>query len=165
MQSKLEKLQFFKPRHLPFPDFLKPVLSSFVFLRIYSYCFPMMITVLRYLFVVHSMKVKCFGMARVVNFVILLSILLPILMTISFQYPLSDYIHWSYNNCIGRFEVYFNPDAHNEGNFFEMFNFKTTEQKLIKDKSLFSHVSIIGFCWYSCTLNCCFIEVVGYLRK
>ncbi len=78
----------------------------------------MMITLLRYLFVVHSMRVKAIGMTRVVNFVIILSIILPALMTISFQYPITDYIHWPYNNCKGRFEVYFNPDAQDEGTLF-----------------------------------------------
>jgi len=30
-------------------------------------------------------------------------------MTISLQYPISDYIHGSFNYCKGRFEVFFNP--------------------------------------------------------
>ena len=78
----------------------------------------MMITVLRYLFVVHSMKVKSLGMVRVVSSVIVISVLLPFLMTISVQYPVSDFIHGPLNLCIGRFEVYFNPyhpDTKTEG--------------------------------------------------
>ena len=30
-------------------------------------------------------------------------------MTISLQYPVSDYIHGPFNYCKGRFEVFFNP--------------------------------------------------------
>ena len=81
----------------------------------------MMITVLRYLFVVHSMKVKSLGMVRVVSSVIVISVLLPFLMTISVQYPVSDFIHGPLNLCIGRFEVYFNPyhpDTITEGKKF-----------------------------------------------
>ena len=79
----------------------------------------MMITVLRYLYVVHSMKVKQFGMSRVVKIVVIISILLPAAVTISVQYPVSDFIHGPFNLCIGRFEVYFNPyhpDTITEGN-------------------------------------------------
>lgn len=87
--------------------------------RIYSYCFPMMITVLRYLYVVHSMKVKQFGMFQVVKIFVIVSILFPAVVTISVQYPISDFIHGPFNLCIGRFEVYFNPyhpDTITEGN-------------------------------------------------
>ncbi len=84
----------------------------------YSYCFPMTITVLRYLFVVHSLRVKSIGMVNVVTTVIVLSILIPLLITLSMQYPVSDFIHGPLNHCIGRFEVYFNPyhlDTKTEG--------------------------------------------------
>ena len=89
--------------------YMSNYMCTLINFRIYSYCFPMMITVLRYLFVVHSMKVKSFGMVRVVSTVIVISVLLPFLMTISVQYPVSDFIHGPLNLCIGRFEVYFNP--------------------------------------------------------
>jgi hypothetical protein len=78
----------------------------------------MMITLIRYLFVVHSSKVKSFGMARVVRFVIILSLLLPVLMTISFQYPVSDFVHGPVNYCLGRFEVYFLTHFQTEGNYY-----------------------------------------------
>jgi hypothetical protein len=79
----------------------------------------MMITVLRYLFVVHSFRVKSIGMVNVVWTVIALSILFPLFITLSIQYPVSDFIHGPLNLCIGRFEVYFNPyhpDTKTEGN-------------------------------------------------
>ena len=91
-----------------------------LFFRMYSYCFPMMITVLRYLFVVHSLRVKKAGMSNVVWTVIVLSISIPMFITISIQYPVSDFIHGPLNHCIGRFEVYFNPyhpDTKTEGTY------------------------------------------------
>ena len=75
----------------------------------YSYCFPMTIALLRYLFVVHSLRVKAVGMVRVVELVIALSILIPLWITLSHLYPVSDFIHGPYNHCMGRFEVFFNP--------------------------------------------------------
>ena len=46
---------------------------------------------------------------RVVSVAIVLSIVIPVLMTMAVNYPISDFIHGPYNHCIGRFEVYFNP--------------------------------------------------------
>jgi hypothetical protein len=53
----------------------------------YSYCFPVMITVLRYLFVVHGMGVKSIGSSAVVAIVSGLSVLLPLFITLSIQAP------------------------------------------------------------------------------
>ena len=46
---------------------------------------------------------------RVVSVAIVLSIVIPVLMAMAVNYPISDFIHGPYNHCIGRFEVYFNP--------------------------------------------------------
>ena len=48
-------------------------------------------------------------MKKVVNIVIVTSIMVPIFMDLSFQFPITDFAHGPYNHCIGRFEVYFNP--------------------------------------------------------
>ena len=86
-------------------------LSQFidVFIRIYSTCFPLTITILRYIIVVHCQWAKIRGMNKLVNGVILFSILGPVFMTLTLQYPMGDFIHGPFHLCNGRFEVYFNP--------------------------------------------------------
>ena len=53
--------------------------------------------------------VSSIGMKKVVNIVIVTSIIVPVFMDLSFQFPITDFAHGPYNHCIGRFEVYFNP--------------------------------------------------------
>jgi hypothetical protein len=76
-----------------------------------SYCliFPLSVVILRYILVVHSIRIKKFGINKLVNTILILSLVIPIIMTLSLQYPVSDYVHGPYNYCKGRFEVYFNP--------------------------------------------------------
>ena len=80
-----------------------------VFLRFYGFCFPVAIPLVRYLFVVQHSWVKCKGMKTIVNRIIGLSVLVPVAMTISVQFPVSDYVHGPFNRCIGRFETFFDP--------------------------------------------------------
>ena len=47
--------------------------------------------------------------SRVSKWSYVLSIIIPMIMTISINYPISDFIHGPYHHCAGRFEVYFNP--------------------------------------------------------
>ena len=85
--------------------------SHFLYIFIVLYCliFPLTIAILRYLFVVQTSRTKKFGIQKIVNIIASLSILIPILMTLSLQFPFSDYIHGPYSFCLGRFEVFFNP--------------------------------------------------------
>ena len=80
-----------------------------VFFALHSLLFPISIAVVRYLFVVHSNWTNRFGINRLVNTIVLLSLVIPLFMTISLQYPVSDYIHGALNFCKGRFEVFFIP--------------------------------------------------------
>ena len=80
-----------------------------VFVRFYNLFFPVTVALLRYLFAVQHQWVKRFGMKNAVNRIIFLSIVGPLLMNLSLQFPISDFIHGPFNHCIGRFEVYFNP--------------------------------------------------------
>ncbi len=80
-----------------------------VFVRFYGFCFPISIALVRYLFVVQNSFVKIVGMKSVVNFLITLTIIVPIIMTLSVQFPISDFVHGAFNRCIGRFETFFNP--------------------------------------------------------
>jgi hypothetical protein len=58
---------------------------------------------------VHWKFVQRLGMASLINTVIVLSIGVPVVMTLVLQYPVADFIHGPYHLCNGRFEVYFNP--------------------------------------------------------
>lgn len=80
-----------------------------VFIRFYYFCFPITIALTRYLFVVRHLWVKSKGMKKVVKLVILGSFVVPLLMTLSVQFPISDSVHGAFNRCIGRFEMFFNP--------------------------------------------------------
>ena len=80
-----------------------------VFVRFYHFCFPASVALLRYLFVVEHLWVKSKGLKTVVNYVIALTLILPLVMTVSVQFPISEFIHGPYQFCIGRFETYFNP--------------------------------------------------------
>jgi hypothetical protein len=80
-----------------------------VFFSIYCLIFPLTIAVVRYLFVVQSGWTKRYGMSELINTIVFLSLAVPLFMTISLQYPVSDYIHGPFNYCKGRFEVFFNP--------------------------------------------------------
>jgi hypothetical protein len=80
-----------------------------VFVRFYHFCFPASVALLRYLFVVKHLWVKSVGMKTVVNYIIALTLILPLIMTISVQFPISEFIHGPFQFCIGRFETYFNP--------------------------------------------------------
>jgi hypothetical protein len=68
-----------------------------VFMRFYNFCFPVAIATVRYLFVVQNLWVRAKGMTKIVNAVITLSIIIPILMMLSVQLPISDQIHFAYN--------------------------------------------------------------------
>ena len=95
-----------------------------VFVRFYGFCFPVSIALVRYLFVVQHSWVKYVGMKRVMNCVIALTIIISIAMTLSVQFPISDFVHGGFNRCIGRFEVFFDPmhpDAITPGNYFTNF--------------------------------------------
>ena len=76
-----------------------------------SYCliFPLSVVIIRYILVVHSIRFNKFGINKLVNIILILSLIIPVIMTLSLQYPVSDYVHGPYNYCKGRFEVYFNP--------------------------------------------------------
>ena len=80
-----------------------------VFIRIYSSCFPLTITLLRYTIVANCHWTKLRGMDNLVNAVILISILGPVFMTLTLQYPVGDFIHGPFHLCTGRFEVYYDP--------------------------------------------------------
>jgi hypothetical protein len=80
-----------------------------IFTTLYCLIFPLTIAILRFLFVVNSSWTKTFGVHKLVNIIVSCSILIPIFMTLSLQYPVSDYIHGPFSFCQGRFEVFFNP--------------------------------------------------------
>jgi hypothetical protein len=80
-----------------------------VFFSIYSLLFPLTIAVVRYLFVIQSSWTNRYGINKLINIIVILSLVVPFFMTISLQYPVSDYIHGPFNYCKGRFEVFFNP--------------------------------------------------------
>jgi|LakMenEpi03Aug12_release.lakeMendotaPanAssembly.Ray.scaffolds.fasta_scaffold978142_1 hypothetical protein len=80
-----------------------------VFFSLYSIIFPLTIAVVRYLFVVQSSWTKRFGISKLINTIVFLSLAVPFYMTISLQYPVSYYAHGPLNYCKGRFEVFFNP--------------------------------------------------------
>ena len=79
------------------------------FIRFYDFCFPVSIAMFRYLFVVKHSWVKKIGMTKVVAIAIAFSIIIPVFMALSVQFPISEYLHFPFNRCIGRFETYFNP--------------------------------------------------------
>ncbi len=79
------------------------------FISLYCLIFPLSIVILRYILVVHSIRVNKFGVNKIINIILILSLIIPFIMTLSVQYPISDYVHGPYNYCKGRFEVYFNP--------------------------------------------------------
>ena len=66
------------------------------FIRFYNFCFPVALASLRYLFVVQNLWVRARGMTSVTNGVISCSILVPVLMTLSVQLPLSDQVHFAF---------------------------------------------------------------------
>ena len=80
-----------------------------VFVRFHNFCFPASIALLRYLFVVKHDWVKKLGMKKVVNCIILITFIIPFLMTVFVQFPIFESIHFPYSRCMGRFETYFNP--------------------------------------------------------
>ena len=67
------------------------------FIRFYNFCFPVAIAFLRYLFVVKNLWVRAQGMTTVANAVIACSILIPFVMTLSIQFPVSDEVHFAFN--------------------------------------------------------------------
>ena len=79
------------------------------FVRFYNFCFPASIALVRYLFVVQHLWVRQTGMPKIVNYTIAFSVIIPIIMTLSVQFPYSENLHFAFNRCIGRFETYFNP--------------------------------------------------------
>jgi hypothetical protein len=79
------------------------------FIRVYSHILPVTIVVVRYLFVLHSDKMKEIGTEKVVNMLIIFSFVGPALSVALTRYPIFDFMHGPYNHCIGRFEVYFTP--------------------------------------------------------
>ena len=61
------------------------------------------------------------GMRTVVNSLIVISVIVPLFMTVSVQFPISDTTHGPYQRCIGRFETEFkplDPDPVTPGKFF-----------------------------------------------
>ena len=80
-----------------------------VYIRVYSLYFPLSIALLRYIFVVHHGWAKSMGIKQVAYNSIIISLLIPLFMTITVQFPIADFIHGPFNHCIGRFEVYFDP--------------------------------------------------------
>ena len=107
-------------------NYLKYLFSkqNSVFINMYCLIFPVSIAILRFLFVVKSQWTKSFGIERLVNIIIGLSIFIPLAMTLALQYPVYDYIHYPYNYCMGRFEVLFIPlhqDPVSPGNFYQYF--------------------------------------------
>ena len=80
-----------------------------IFTALYGLIFPLAIAIMRYLFVVHSSWTKNFGIHKLVNIIIYLPFLISVLMTLSLQFPVFDFIHGPLNFCKGRFEVFFNP--------------------------------------------------------
>ena len=80
-----------------------------IFAALYGLIFPLTIAIMRYLFVVHSSWTKNFGIHKLVNIIIYLPFLISVLMTLSVQFPVFDFIHGPLNFCKGRFEVFFNP--------------------------------------------------------
>ena len=87
--------------------FFSHLLHSFT--ALYGLIFPLTIAIMRYLFVVHSSWTKNFGIHKLVNIIIYLPFLISVLMTLSLQFPVFDFIHGPLNFCKGRFEVFFNP--------------------------------------------------------
>ena len=83
---------------------------SRTFATFYNWTFLIkMIHVFRFIFIIWSNRVRSFGIARLINTAIILMIVIPFLMTLSLQFPVSDFIHGPFNHCRGRFEVFFNP--------------------------------------------------------
>ena len=80
-----------------------------VFVRFYNFCFPASIAFLRYLFVLEYYWVKSVGLRRVVNCVIVMTVIVPFVMAATVQFPISETLHGPYSRCMGRFETYFNP--------------------------------------------------------
>jgi hypothetical protein len=80
-----------------------------VFVRFYNFCFPASIALLRYLFVLEYQWVRSLGMKRVVNWTIAMTVIVPCMMVVTVQFPISDTLHGPYSRCMGRFETYFNP--------------------------------------------------------
>lgn len=48
-------------------------------------------------------------MKKVVNYINALTILVPLFMTLSVQFPISENTHGPYQRCVGRFETEFKP--------------------------------------------------------
>jgi hypothetical protein len=80
-----------------------------VFVRFHNFCFPASIALLRYLFVVRHNCVKSLGVKNVVNCIILATFVIPFLMTLFVQFPVSESLHMPFHRCMGRFETYFKP--------------------------------------------------------
>ena len=67
------------------------------FIRFYNFCFPVAMALLRYLFIVKNAWVRAEGMTTVTNAIISCSIMIPVLMTLSVQLPVSDQLHLAYS--------------------------------------------------------------------
>ena len=67
------------------------------FIRFYNFCFPVAVASLRYLFVVQNSWVRSHGMSKVAYAVILCSIIVPVGMSMSVLFPVSDHIHYGFN--------------------------------------------------------------------
>jgi hypothetical protein len=80
-----------------------------IFTSIYSLLFPLTVALLRFLFIVCNNWTKWYGTNKLVNTILLLSFSVSLLMTLSLQFPVYDYVHGPFNYCRGRFEVLFNP--------------------------------------------------------
>jgi hypothetical protein len=79
------------------------------FIRLHSLFQPLSIAVMRFIFVVQNKWLKTFGVNKVINTIIVFSILLPGMITFSVQFPVFDFSQGPFNYCLGRFEIYFNP--------------------------------------------------------
>jgi hypothetical protein len=111
-----------------------------IFTSIYSLLFPLTVALLRFMFIVCNNWTKWYGTNKLVNTILLLSFSVSLLMTLSLQFPVYDYVHGPFNYCRGRFEVLFNPThSDREGRQISMTNvFKNLNLKLVKISSLTS---------------------------
>ena len=67
------------------------------FIRFYNFCFPVAIASRLYLLVVQNAWVRTHGMSKVANAIIACSIFIPILMTLSVSFPISEHVHFGFN--------------------------------------------------------------------
>lgn len=104
-----------KPFIFPIGDFIGESGCGFlllfldIFIRTFALLVPFSIALVRYIFISMSSKAKLRKTARIVKTIIYMTLFMSVAITLVAQFPADEFAQGPYFFCIGRFEVYFNP--------------------------------------------------------